>query len=631
MATKGSDNKDQSNRVPMWNGHPEGFFHYVTEVKWYLAGTRQNERPLAAARLVRRLLESDYPALKSLMYKLDPMDFTDEDAVQEFLRFLEASPMNRQPIPDAGAKLSMYYRKLTRRHSESVPQFLVREDTAHDEMWRALQRLLRELDFSKFETSVEELKEFCGMRPGESVFMEGEDAESVISAASAHAGATEEESSAASAGKGKGKGLGTSTPTSSAAAGTAKAPKKRKDLIQRLMEKGLIPLAAMDIIRGWLVLEMSAANETEKALVKASAQNRLNYDNIRTALLTIHEDRGRFGGPKGVGAKSQNSYWQEAWRSDEHEQENEDAWWGEQGEDEWNLSDQYGYYQNDEWPADDPGESDAHQDQAEQEENPEVVQLMEEEKELQAMMAETQRSLDQARKAVAAAKKARGWSGPQQSAKSRPTSMAMKGKGTGHHMQWSDYGKGSGSPWKGPSSSGAGSWQSNMYFKGGKNSGWSFGGGKHKSKGKKSKPSAWMAEMYGLMEVFPEEKQEGQHAAMTTEHEFHQSEQGKRSPAKTKVTIDTGATVTAGGQEAVQDLVVALAKARPDMTVNVASDDRPWFRYGSGQWGRALFGVNSNCLGLPMTRARPVTQFKIIPNCCNSRIPNKTGTPGEGS
>ncbi|CAJ1419122.1 unnamed protein product [Effrenium voratum] len=377
--------------------------------------------------------------------------------------------MNRQPIPDAGAKLSMYYRKLTRRHSESVPQFLVREDTAHDEMWRALQRLLREreLDFSKFETSVEELKEFCGMRPEESVFMEGEDAESVISAASAHAGATEEESSAASAGKGKGKGLGTSTPTSSAAAGTAKAPKKRKDLIQRLMEKGLIPLAAMDIIRGWLVLEMSAANETEKALVKASAQNRLNYDNIRTALLTIHEDRGRFGGPKGVGAKSQNGYWQEAWRSDEHEQENEDAWWGEQGEDEWNLSDQYGYYQNDEWPADDPGESDAHQDQAEQEENPEVVQLMEEEKELQAMMAETQRSLDQARKAVAAAKKARG----------------------------------------------------------------------------------------------------------------------KRSPAKTKVTIDTGATVTAGGQEAVQDLVVALAKARPDMTVNVASDDRPWFRYGSGQWG----------------------------------------------
>ena len=41
--------------------------------------------------------------------------------------------MNRQPIPDAGAKLSMYYRKLTRKHGKSVPQFLVREDTAHDE------------------------------------------------------------------------------------------------------------------------------------------------------------------------------------------------------------------------------------------------------------------------------------------------------------------------------------------------------------------------------------------------------------------------------------------------------------------------------------------------------------------
>ena len=60
------------------------------------------------------------------------------------------------------------------------------------------------------------------------------------------------------------------------------------------MEKGLIPLAAMGIIRGWLVLEMSAATETEKALVKGSAQNRLNYDNMRTALLTIHEDLRTF-------------------------------------------------------------------------------------------------------------------------------------------------------------------------------------------------------------------------------------------------------------------------------------------------------------------------------------------------
>ena len=88
-----------------------------------------------------------------------------------------------------------------------------------------------------------------------------------------------------------------------------------------------------------------------------------------------------------------------------------------------------------------------------------------------------------------------------------------KGKGSGQHLQWSNYGKGPGNARKGPSSSGGGSWQPNMYFKGGTNLGWAFGGGKHRSKGKKGKPSAWLAEMYGLMEVFPEEDQVEPHAA----------------------------------------------------------------------------------------------------------------------
>ena len=59
--------------------------------------------------------------------------------------------MNKQPIPDAGAKLSQYYRKLNRRANETIPQFLVREEYSYDTMWRSLQRLLREkqVDLSK--------------------------------------------------------------------------------------------------------------------------------------------------------------------------------------------------------------------------------------------------------------------------------------------------------------------------------------------------------------------------------------------------------------------------------------------------------------------------------------------------
>ena len=58
--------------------------------------------------------------------------------------------MNRQPIPDAGAKLSQYYRTLSEKNNETIPEFLVREDT---------------LDFSKYEVTEAELKTFCGDGP----------------------------------------------------------------------------------------------------------------------------------------------------------------------------------------------------------------------------------------------------------------------------------------------------------------------------------------------------------------------------------------------------------------------------------------------------------------------------------
>lgn len=67
------------------------------------------------------------------------------------------------------------------------------------------------------------------------------------------------------------------------------APRKR-DLIEMLMRKGLIPLAALDIIRGWMILEATASSDVEKSLIKASTQNKLGYQEVRSALLSVHED-----------------------------------------------------------------------------------------------------------------------------------------------------------------------------------------------------------------------------------------------------------------------------------------------------------------------------------------------------
>ena len=55
--------------------------------------------------------------------------------------------------------------------------------------------------------------------------------------------------------------------------------------------------------------------------------------------------------------------------------------------------------------------------------------------------------------------------------------------------------------------------------------------------------------------------------------------------------VDTGATASAGGQEAVEKLCAAIAAARPNVKFEVSDAVRPYFGYGSGAWGQALYRV----------------------------------------
>ena len=57
------------------------------------------------------------------------------------------------------------------------------------------------------------------------------------------------------------------------------------------------------------------------------------------------------------------------------------------------------------------------------------------------------------------------------------------------------------------------------------------------------------------------------------------------------VVLDCGATETAGGVEAVQILVDAVKQGSPDSRVEVDSLGRPWFRFAYDHWGKALSRV----------------------------------------
>ena len=134
------DGKDEKGLIPIWDGKAESFAHFIVECKWSLQSSKASERPLLAARIVRKALQSPRHSLVQLMYRLGPEDFRTESDVGKLIKYLEESPLNKQPLPDAGAKIGHYYRRLVRRPTEAVNAFLIREEKTHDDMIRALQR-----------------------------------------------------------------------------------------------------------------------------------------------------------------------------------------------------------------------------------------------------------------------------------------------------------------------------------------------------------------------------------------------------------------------------------------------------------------------------------------------------------
>ena len=57
--------------------------------------------------------------------------------------------------------------------------------------------------------------------------------------------------------------------------------------------------------------------------------------------------------------------------------------------------------------------------------------------------------------------------------------------------------------------------------------------------------------------------------------------------------VDTGASASAGSESAVQSLLCAIVSVDPRAEIHVDSSEssRPYFRFGSGMWDRALYGV----------------------------------------
>ena len=84
---------------------------------------------------------------------------------------------------------------------------------------------------------------------------------------------------------------------------------------------------------------------------------------------------------------------------------------------------------------------------------------------------------------------------------------------------------------------------------------------------------------------------------------------------------DTGASASAGPEQAIQGLIATVVRVDPgaQIFVNTESKSRPWFRFGSGSRGRALYRVV-----IRSTRKRKFLVF-AMPSTPGSHVLNSCG------
>ena len=531
-----------SDEVPTWDGDPAGFEGFATSCRWYEASLKDSERKLAAPRVWQKL----GGAAKSVVRHLDPAPFTTEGGMGKLLSVLRESPLQKLPVPDSFNRLEKWS-GLRRATSESIPQLLVREEELFVELQQALQR-----------ARAERLKH------------------EVLSMA---VGADERDPP-------------TSPTRSPNVAGTFRTggggdePRE-----QRQGDPGPPTLDNAGFfeneLRGYRLLKASKLSAAEKQHVMTLTKNSTHFQLIRNALRSLFADGGD-GGDDAGGRLARRTVWfaedpswdqwEEDWWADETTWGSEEAYWGS----DWSPSSGWDYIEDEgDYMIGDDG---LHQVEEEgHEQTPEETEGERRLEEAYAIAAEANKTLAEAKQAVARVRAARGYYNP----------VGMKGNttGKGKGKTRSPFGKGKGSGgtsfgpcficgqhghsyvrcpdrWSKGSSKGSSSTSPKS-----SPTGKSRGKSKFHGKGRKGK-AYWVdfGHEYDMYEV----------NVLTLGDETITG-----NMSMSKVVIDTGATESVSGVRAMARLIDSLW-----FPYDITIDQRPRFRFGNGEYQRAT----SHCM-----------------------------------
>ena len=282
-----------NDEVPTWDGDPSSFETFATSCQWFEASLKDTERKLAAPRIWQKLSGS----AKSVARHLDPQEFSTANGVTKLLGILRESPLQKLPVPDSFQRLERWT-GLRRTNAESIAQLLVREEDLFVELQQALKRARQERERGQ----VKEMG-VGGMRERDPSQSPTRPPQGFPSTADVPDEAREE-------------------------AAVSSSPKANET-------SGFFE----DELRGYRLLKAARLNNTEKQHILTLTKNSTHFRAIRRALRTLFSDETMDDGrqvPKRT-----------VWYADEPWNET-DEWWSAAGE-TWDDSEVY--WTADEWAA----------------------------------------------------------------------------------------------------------------------------------------------------------------------------------------------------------------------------------------------------------------------------------------
>ena len=383
--------------VPEWNGDPASFEAFATSCRWFEHSLKEADRRLAAPRIWAKLSG----AAKSVVRHLEPTEFDSAHGVTKLLAILRESPLQTLPIPDSFSRLERWS-SLRRHPGESIPRLLVREEELFVELQNALKR-----------ARTERLK---------------------IEKRSMAAGTDERDPSESPSRSPQGlRGVPAGEPAATTGTTTTSSPSATSD------ETGFFE----NELRGFRLLKAAKLSQAERQHVMTLTKNSTHFTLIRQALRSLFADE----------TQDDMQKTRKVWYSSDYAEnyvDEETAWWNAEEDEGWydagwsewsSPSSTWDIHWSEGSPSsswqtwDDPNYMDGYADpfaeheawQNDMEKTPEEVEEEKRMEEAYNLATEANRTLAEAKQAVAKVRAARGYYDPS-GMKGSPTRSSSSGK-----------------------------------------------------------------------------------------------------------------------------------------------------------------------------------------------------------